>query len=110
MKFIDHIQEIDERMEDRREDELQKILFDFDADAGSLFGLGVSHTVPMPNGGMMRYDQNNMPNGFYMPGANGSTWQYDKHGVPQSYSLPKVNGGRIRYTLYKPPKPTLGGR
>ena len=110
MNFIQHIQEIDKRIEDRKEEEYQKILFDFEDDTESVFGLGISHTSPMVNGGIMYY-KDGMPQSYSQPAVNGGMIQYNMDGtIRGGLPGPKVNGGRVRYSLYKVPKPSLGGR
>jgi len=83
VNFLQHILEIDRRIEDMRQEEYQKILFDFGGDAGSLFGQGLSAVNSTPNifGGYTYYDQNGLPQVQSMPNIFGGMTYSDMGGM-----------------------------
>jgi len=70
MKFLQHIQEIDARLEKQAEEEHQKILFGFSGDMAAGVGLGMVSSRPNIFGGRDFYD-NGMPMGHTTPNIFG---------------------------------------
>ena len=88
MNFIQHIQEIDKRIEERREEEYQNSLFGIDD------GIDIEGALAMCPGTGSR------------PRVNGGSIIY-KGSIPRGERIPNVNGGSDYRPIYQVPKPTM---
>jgi len=102
MTFLQHIQEIDKRMEERKEEEYQKTLFGLDGDmevgAGLDFSMSHTQTMPMGNGTTARITNGRLTTTQTMPLGNGTTARITNGRLTRtSKSIPGPGGGRTTY-------------
>jgi len=82
MNFLQHIQEIDKRIEERKEEEYQKTLFgldgDMEVDAGLAFSsMTYTQTMPMGNGATARITNGRLTSvSQSIPGGGRMTYRY----------------------------------
>jgi len=81
MNFLQHLQQIDQRIEERREKEAQNTLFgmdgDLDIDGALAMSTHVTHTYRMPGGGSTRVTNGKITStSMPIPGGGRVTTRY----------------------------------